>query len=132
MLACALGSLIAGRAGLAAAGIASVVGHCFPIIFGLRGGKGVSVGSAFALMADWRIFAIGLAVFLIAAFLSKRVSVGSILGTVAVGVGFVIFPPEIFLKVLGVIAAALVIYMHRSNMVRIINGTEPEFTLGKR
>ena len=132
ILACLIGLAIGGRGCEAAAGIACIIGHCFPILFGFKGGKGVSVGAAFALMADWRVFAIALAIFLIAAFLSKRVSLGSVLATLAVGVFCVIFPPETAFKVLGPIAAAIVIFMHRSNMKRLINGTEAAFTVGKK
>ena len=130
--ACLIGLAIGGRVSMAFAGAACIVGHCFPVLFSLRGGKGVSVGAAFALMADWRVFAIGLCIFLIAAFLSKRVSLGSVLGTLAVGVTCVIFPPEAAIKVLGPLAALLVIFMHRGNIKRLINGTEAAFRLGNR
>lgn len=129
ILACAIGLAIGGRACMALSGLACVIGHCFPLFFGLRGGKGISVGAAFALMADWRVFAVALALFLIAAFLSKRVSVGSILGALAVGVCCVIFPPETIIKLVGPIAAAIVIFMHRGNIKRLLSGKEPEFTL---
>ena len=132
VLACWLGSLIAGRAGMAFAGLACMIGHCWPVYFGFRGGKGVSVGAAFALMADWRVFAIGIGVFIVIVLLTKRVSPGSVLGAFAVGVTCVIFPPELAFKIIGPIAALLVIIKHCENIKRILNGTEPAFSPGRK
>lgn len=142
LLACLIGRLIGGSGVgtwaegasvcMAFAGFFCIVGHCFPILFGLRGGKGVSVGAALALMIDWRIFLIAIGCFLLGAFLSKRVSVGSLLGAAAVGVFSIVFAPLAIVKILGAAAAVLVIYMHRRNIDRLLHGKEAAFTLGSR
>lgn len=142
VLACLAGWLIGGSnvlAGLpdggsvclAAAGAACIIGHCFPVFFDFKGGKGVSVGAAIALMLDWRVFLIGIGVFLIFAIATRIVSVGSILGAIAVGVASVFFKDELILKLLGIFAAVMVVIRHYPNIIRIINGTEKTFTLGK-
>ena len=59
----------------AIAGMGCFLGHAFPIFFGFKGGKGVTVGAAIALMTDWKAFLIILAVFVIAFMISKIVSV---------------------------------------------------------
>ena len=116
---------------MAAAGAACMIGHCFPVFFRFKGGKGVSVGAALALMIDWRIFLIGIGIFLLMAILTKRVSIGSILGAASVGVCACLMKDELPLKLLGVFAAVMVVVRHYSNISRIINGTEKPFTLGK-
>ena len=142
IIACAAGWLIGGSNALeqlpfggywcmAAAGFACMIGHCFPVFFRFKGGKGVSVGAALALMLDWRVFLIGIGVFLIMAIVTKRVSIGSILGSAAVGVSACLLRSELPLKLMGVFAAVIVIVRHYSNIGRIINGTEKPFTLGK-
>ena len=67
----------------AIAGMGCFLGHAFPIFFGFKGGKGVTVGAAIALMTDWKAFLIILAVFVIAFMISKIVSVSSISAAVA-------------------------------------------------
>ena len=132
IIACLIGRLICGHPGLAAAGIGCVIGHCFPVLFGFRGGKGVSVGAAFALMIDWRIFLFGIALFLLVAFAAKIVSAGSISGTLAVFITSLIFAPTLGLKLSGAAAAVIVIFMHRGNIARLLRGEEKHFTIGRR
>ena len=64
------GYRLCGDWGLMAGGMACTTGHCFPIFYGFRGGKGISVGAAIGLAIDWRVFLGIVAVFLSAAFLS--------------------------------------------------------------
>ena len=49
-----LGYLVLGDRGMAAAGMACMAGHCYPLLHGFKGGKGVSAGAAIALCIDWR------------------------------------------------------------------------------
>ena len=73
-----VGWRLCGDWGLMAGGMACTTGHCFPLFYDFRGGKGISVGAAIGLMIDWRVFVGIIAVFLIAAFLSKKASFGSL------------------------------------------------------
>lgn len=126
-----IGWLLLGDVGLALGGIASLVGHCFPVYYNFRGGKGVSVGAAVALAIDWRVFLSIVLVFALAAFLSKKVSLGSVCAAVAISITSLIFQvstPKLILAVFGMI---LVVFQHRENIKRLVNGTEPDFKPAK-
>ena len=114
---------LAGDVGLALAGLGCILGHCFPVLHGFKGGKGVSVGGALAFGIDWRV---GLAVvgsFLLGALLSKKVSVGSICGALAITISSLIFGMSAPKLVLAVVSMTLVILRHRPNIKRLIAGT---------
>ena len=99
-----LGRLLGGELGLSLALAACLLGHCFPVYHGFRGGKGVSVSGCIALMLDWRMFLIILAVFALAAVLSGRVSLGSV--TAALRQCGIAIPPGIPVSVLDSRASA--------------------------
>ena len=122
-----LGSLLLGDVGLAVGGICCMLGHCFPVFHGFKGGKGISVGAALGLAIDWRVFLAILAVFLIAAFLSKKVSFGSICAAVAITVFSLVFAVSTPKLVLAVCGMTLALIQHRANIDRLIHGTEPDF-----
>ena len=119
-----------GSVGLAVSGMFCLIGHCWPVYFGFRGGKGVSTGAMLALMVDWRIFLILVATFFLVFALCRIVSASSI--TVAA-----MFPiaawllqaprPEFVMALLG---GLLVIFQHRANIGRLIRGEEKQFKAG--
>lgn len=108
--------------------IAAIAGHMYPIFTNFRGGKGVSVtiGGLAAFM--WIAILIGLIVWVAAFYSTKYVSVASILMAVSLpisapflyGGGSVEFYLSIFI-------AAAVVYKHKSNIARLISGTENRF-----
>lgn len=107
------------------AGFAVQIGHIFPVFFGFHGGKGIACAGIVALVTDWRIFVIAFPLFLIVFFATRYVSLASIVGMLAMGVLFVVFhagEPQVWS--LGVAMGALAIFMHRSNIVRLVKGTE--------
>ena len=125
------GWLLLGEAGVAVSGIACLVGHCFPVLHGFHGGKGVSVGVAIALAVDWRVFLVVLAAFLLSALLSRKVSLGSVCASLSITVAAIIFDvstPRLILSIVGMI---IVIFQHRENLARLIKGTEPDFKAAK-
>ena len=107
------------------AGVCAMIGHMFPVFFGFRGGKGILSGGAVALMMDWRIFVIGIAIFFLIVVFTHYVSLGSILGATAFGVLFaVFFPEQPWIYGMGAVIAVLAIYMHRGNIGRLLRGEE--------
>ena len=106
-------------------GVASQVGHVFPVYFGLRGGKGILSAAGVALAMDWRIFLTLFAVFLVVVILTKYVSLGSIIVAASYPIGFwLCFPGEYAIVALAGVMAILAIFMHRSNIVRLLHGQE--------
>ena len=122
-----LGSLLLGDVGLALGGICAMIGHCFPVFHGFKGGKGISVGAAIGLMIDWRVFVCIIATFLIVAFLTKKVSLGSICAAVAITIFSLVFHVSTPRLILVICAMCLAIFQHRTNIDRLSKGTEPDF-----
>ncbi|MBR0039840.1 MAG: glycerol-3-phosphate acyltransferase [Oscillospiraceae bacterium] len=118
--------------GLFAGGAACITGHCFPIFYDFRGGKGISVGAAIGLAIDWRVFVGIVIVFLIAAFLSKKVSLGSLCAAVAIIILSLVFAVPLPRLLLAVYAASLAIFQHRANIRRLRAGEEPDFRAAKQ
>ena len=118
------------REGMAIGGAAVMFGHDFPALLGFKGGKGILSGCIIAFTIDWRIGALILGVFLLAYLLTQYVSLGSVLASVAFGVGFIVFHHDNLVVMLcGVFMGALAVFMHRGNIVRLVQGKERKTNL---
>ena len=126
-----LGNLWLGDLGLSAAAFGCIVGHCYPVLHNFKGGKGVSVGGALAFGVDWRVGLAVVGAFLLGALLSKKVSVGSLCGALAITAAALVFGVSTPKLLLSILSMALVIFRHRANIERLIAGTEPDFKAGK-
>jgi len=119
--------------GLILGGVAAVLGHNFPVLLGFRGGKGIMSSFAVALAIDWRIALMLLAVFAAAYLLTQYVSLGSVLGAVTYCIGFVVFyQDKPVVMVGGVFIGILAIFMHRSNILRLLKGQERKTNLFRK
>lgn len=122
------GVLIGGQTGLAVACLACLVGHCWPVYFGFKGGKGVSVAGCLALVLDWRFFLALVAWFAMMAILSRRVSFASCTSAVVYPLLYWHFNRGMSAQLaVCIIMAVIVLILHRGNISRLIHGTEPEF-----
>ena len=130
VIAMVVGNWLFGDLGLAIAGTACLIGHCYPVFYGFKGGKGVSVGVAIAFAIDWKVGLFIVLCFALVAAFTKRVSPSSIAGAVGIVVACLIFKVSTPELVMAIIGAALVIYRHKENIKRLIAGTEPEFKAG--
>lgn len=122
-----LGEYFLGGAGKAVAGAFCIIGHCFPLYFGFRGGKGVSVGAALGLMTGLPVLGIIMAVFFTTAAISRKVSLGSVTAAVSLPLASWLTLAGEEIIMMNVFSAALVVFMHRGNISRLIKGTEPDF-----
>ena len=116
------------------AGIAVVLGHTFPIFFGFKGGIGVATSLGVLLMSNWQIGLICLVFAIVLMALTRMVSLGSCAAAVLFPV-LTLFINQHYTVltdgkngrvyfVYSVILAIIVLYNHRSNIKRILNGTE--------
>lgn len=116
--------------GLAIGGLAVMLGHDFPALLGFRGGKGILSGAVIAFTVDWRVGLVVLGVFLVAYLLTQYVSLGSVLGALAFSVGFAVFHyHNLVVMLCGVAMGLLAVFMHRGNIVRLLQGKERKTNL---
>ncbi len=116
------------------AGISVVIGHTFPVFFGFKGGKGVATSLGVLLMSNWQIGLICLVFALVLMALTKMVSLGSCGAAVLFPVLTLFINQHYTVLTEGkngnvyfiysVILAIIVLYNHRENIKRILNGTE--------
>lgn len=124
VIACLMGSYLAGDTGLMVGGFASVVGHNWPVYFNFKGGKGIFTSFAVVLMMDYKIGLILLGIFAVVVLLTRFVSLSSIVASVCFPVLAVVFNKGSDFIIIAVLTAALAVYRHRSNIKRLIEGTE--------
>ena len=119
------------------AGIFVVIGHTFPLFFGFKGGKGVATALGVLLITNWKIGLICLVFALVLMAFSRMVSMGSVGAailfpvltlfidtnyTISEGSGYFVY---------SIILAIIVAFNHRSNIKRILNGTENKLSFKK-
>ena len=114
-------------------GLAAVIGHVFPIWANFKGGKGVATLFGMALAIQPVVALLCIAVFLFVLYLTRFVSLSSILAGVAfmVFILFVYNAHEPFYRAFAVIVALMVVLTHQKNISRILNGTESKVPILK-
>jgi glycerol-3-phosphate acyltransferase PlsY len=120
------------------AGMFAILGHVFPLYHGFKGGKGVLVGVSVFLVIDWRMFCILIGIFILVLVLTKYVSLASMIASGFCPIitfclqHFRTEPLPLWYQLVNTGMAALmagwVIFMHRSNIERLKNGTENRFS----
>jgi glycerol-3-phosphate acyltransferase PlsY len=107
-------------------GMASILGHIFPIWANFKGGKGVATLLGMAVAIQPIVAACCIGVFLIVLFLTRFVSLSSILAGIAfmVFILFVFNEQQTFYRIFAVLVALMVVLTHQKNIGRIFNGTE--------
>lgn len=107
------------------AGIFAVLGHNYTCWLKFKGGKGIATtAGVYLALAPWALL-VGLIVFLLVVALTRYVSAGSISAAVALPVTvWIMHPDELFLNIVTTALGALAIYKHKSNIQRLMAGTE--------
>ena len=114
-----------------------LIGHIFPVFFGFKGGKGVATSLGILFVCQYQTAIIGFSLFLIIFIFSRIISLGSVCACAAVPFINIIFAKgdntSVLIQCLLMGAAAgLVIFMHRSNIVRLIKGEEKKLIVNKK
>lgn len=117
------------------AGFFAVFGHTFPIFFEFRGGKGVATALGVILLTNWQIGLICLVFALCLMILTKMVSLGSIMAAILFPI-LTIFIHNNYLVsgnyiIFGIALGLLVVFNHRTNLKRILEGNENKLSLKK-
>ena len=113
-----------------------MIGNRFPCFHGFKGGKGVTTCAAVMGVLDWRVLLILIGIFLVVFFVSKMVSLASMIASVGMPISTaIIYNDQSYWWVTVIITGlmcVLLIFNHRSNIERIAKGTENKFNFGKR
>lgn len=123
------------------AGVAVILGHTFPVFFGFKGGKGVATSLGVLLLSNWQIGLICLVFALVLMILTRMVSVGSCAAailfpvlTLFINEHYTVLtegkPGNVYF-IYSVILAIIVLFNHRENIKRLLNGTENKISFSK-
>ncbi len=110
-------------------GICAVIGHIYPLFLKFKGGKGVATAIGFYLMLSWQLGLMVICMWLLIAFVLRKSSAAAIaaIGAAPFFAWFIDMPQYTF-HLLAL--SALIVYKHRSNIERLLKGTEPN--IGKK
>lgn len=119
------------------AGLGTVLGHIFPVYYKFKGGKGVLAGASAFLVIDPKVFIAILAIFIVVLYISKYVSLASMFGAVYCPVSVLLmslivdeysFGLSFLYFILSIPISALIVWKHKPNIDRLIDGTENKFS----
>lgn len=109
------------------AGVFAFLGHCYPIWLGFKGGKGVATYAGLLTFASWKGLIIALPVWIIVFALSRISSLAALSAAIIVPVGAYFLGETQFAVYTLAALSLLVLWTHRANITRLLNGTEPRF-----
>lgn len=114
-------------------GLAAVVGHIFPIWAGFRGGKGIATLFGLVLAIQPLVALCCVGVFLLILFLTRYVSLSSIIASIAfpILILYIFNEPEVYYRIFAIAVALMVVLTHQKNIARLLNGNENKVPLFK-
>ncbi|MGV8830720.1 MAG: glycerol-3-phosphate 1-O-acyltransferase PlsY [Devosia sp.] len=113
------------------AGMAAMVGHCFPVWLNFKGGKGVAVFIGSLLALSWPVGLIFCAVWLFIALARKMSSLAALTAGATAPIFAYVVVNE-WLAAAAAVMALLLFFQHRENIARLFAGTEPKIGAGKK
>ena len=122
------------------AGISAVIGHIWTVFAGFKGGKGIATALGMLLMIVTVDMLIAIGVFVLVVTFSRYISLGSLAGAVAVQLTLIVrenvfkvdIPSYNTLLPFLILVALLVIFTHRKNVIRLLNGSESKISFSKK
>jgi glycerol-3-phosphate acyltransferase PlsY len=120
------------------AALIALIGHLFPVWLGFRGGRGVATGAGVFIPICWQAVVGSLVVWLLVVVFWRYVSLGSLAAAASLPLLMYLLyaralglAPPVIVSAGTSAAMVLVIWRHRSNIMRLLEGTEPRFSLGR-
>ena len=126
------------------AGFFCFLGHIYPCFFNFKGGKGIVTTVSIVWMIDWRVFAISMGAFLVCLIFSRIVSLSSLiaaftfvlsLSIINYFINYKIYSVSIRFVIISFVYSLIIflfiLYSHRSNISRLLNGTEKKLKIKK-
>ena len=142
VLAVGIAQLVSGSAIATWTGLICVVGHCWPVFAHFKGGKGIASMAGILVSMDWRVTLVCAALFLGAVILTRYVSLGSILVVISFFIQMLIYGTRGDYRVSGerimeffavsFVLMAMAIWRHKTNIKRLLSGTENKLWGGKK
>ena len=114
------------------AGIGVTLGHNFPFFMKFKGGKGFACSIGVILCTDWRVALVCFVLGFFGIFITKFMSVAALTVTGLFPICMLIFGHELASVLLSLFFTAMVFYQHKSNIKRLISGTENKFKIKKQ
>lgn len=108
------------------AGLAAIIGHSWPIWLNFKGGKSVATSLGILLAMSWQVGLATFGVFAVMLAITRIVSFSSIIGAIAVSALMFGFGQPLPYQIFAIAAGIYVIWRHRSNIQRLLAGTEPK------
>lgn len=118
------------------AGFFVILGHTFPVFFKFKGGKGIATALGILLLINWQIGLICLVFALVIMVITRMVSLGSIMAAILFPILVLFVPHNAYIAdgqyfIFSLILAAFVIFNHRENVKRLLEGKENKLSLKK-
>ncbi len=124
-----IGQMILGMDGAVLCAIFAVIGHCYPITLGFKGGKGVATAGGMIIGTN-PLVALGLFIYMFGLIrTTKYVSLASITAAIIYPITFWILYDSWIVRIGSIFLGALIVFKHRSNIQRLLSGNESKTTL---
>lgn len=116
--------------GVAYTGFFAMLGHAYPVWYHFEGGKAFLVAAAAIFFIDWRVGLIAMGIMMILLFTVKYMSLSVIVAAISCPISLALFGADSWAVIVIVSVSTLfLIYRHKENIKRLLNGTESKFSL---
>lgn len=113
-------------------GICAILGHSFSIFMEFKGGKAVATTVGVFIVLVPGAILLAAVIFFLVFGITRYVSLSSMIGAISLPIWIILFYKNISLTIFGIIIAILIIVRHKSNIQRLLNGTESKFSINKK
>ena len=113
-------------------GICAILGHSFSIFMKFKGGKAVATTVGVFIVLVPGAILLAAVIFFLVFGITRYVSLSSMIGAISLPIWIIIFYKNIPFTIFGIIIAILIIVRHKSNIQRLLNGTESKFSINKK